>query len=202
MADEWWDLLPYIHTLRACSPAIPTTRVSSAVLPGQGTGLNYLSIAAGKEQGQLSYSQGFGVSSPTVSRRGVEPAVHCNVIMALGKTRLGNRHQLLQSHENGPCGRMDQNLTRALGVITGYSHRAVPHDPQASSSASLYCAHILLPLFFFHLSPTGLLILVVVGASRCPELSQERSQKCYAMWHEPGGFPGLLPLQNTRQPKR
>ena len=58
------------------------------------------------------------------------------------------------------------------GGITGYSHQAVPHYPQVSSSASLHCAHILLFLFLFHFSTTYLLLLVVPGVSECLGLSQ------------------------------
>jgi hypothetical protein len=48
-------------------------------------GLNFLSTAAGKEQEQLSYSHVFGdSSSPTMLRRGVEPALHNDIIMAPG----------------------------------------------------------------------------------------------------------------------
>ena len=48
-------------------------------------------------------------------------------------------------------------------VITGYSHRAVPHYPQVSSSASLHCTRILLLLFLFHFPTTYVLLLAASG---------------------------------------
>ena len=65
-----------------------------------------------------------------------------------------------------------QDLTMTLGGIIDYLRQAVPHYRGVFSSASLYCAHILLLLFLFHLSTTYLLILVVPGASGCLRLSQ------------------------------
>lgn len=51
----------------------------------------------------------------------------------------------------------DQDLTMSLGGISGYSHQAVPHYPRVSSSASLYCAQILLLLLhFFHPESLGI----------------------------------------------
>ena len=47
-----------------------------------------------------------------------------------------------------------QGPTVAPDGITGYSHQAVPHYPQVSSSASL---HLLL-LFLFHFSTSYLLL--------------------------------------------
>lgn len=57
----------------------------------------------------------------------------------------GNRLLLLHGHgllllHVALNGSTDQNLTMALGGITGYSHRAVPHYPRASKSSSL-CSH-------------------------------------------------------------
>lgn len=45
-----------------------------------------------------------------------------------------------------------QDLTMALGGITGHSHQAAPHHPQGSSPASPPCACILLLLLLSHLS--------------------------------------------------
>lgn len=75
---------------------------------------------------------------------------------------------------------MGQDLTLALGGITGCSHQTVPHYPQVSGFASLHCAHILLLLILSHLSATYLFILVVPGASGCLELSQEYALLCPA----------------------
>jgi len=68
------------------------------------------------------------------------------------------------------------------GSIIGYSHQAVPHYPQVSSSASLHCTHILLFLFLFHFSTTYLLLSVVLRLSEHLGSSQEWSQKCYALF--------------------
>lgn len=55
-------------------------------------------------------------------------------------------------------GSVGQDFTMALGDdIKGYSHQAVSHHPQLSSSASLHCTHILLLLFLIYLSTTFLL---------------------------------------------
>jgi hypothetical protein len=66
-----------------------------------------------------------------------------------------------------------QNLTMALDGITSYSHQALPHHPQVSSSTSLHCAHIVLLLFLSHFSIMHLLILVVSSVSGCLGSSQE-----------------------------
>ena len=90
----------------------------------------------------------------------------------------------------------------ALDGISGYSHQTVPHYPQALSSTSLHCAHILLLLFLFHLSTTYLFIIVVPGACGCLELSQEYYVcPCHVALSR-AVFPGLFPTQTTRQSER
>jgi hypothetical protein len=94
----------------------------------------------------------------------------------------GNRLLLLHGHgllllHVALNGSTDQNLTMALGGITSYSDQAVPHYPQVSSSASLYCLHILLFLFLFHFFTTYLLHIVMPSVSGCLESPQE----CYAL---------------------
>jgi hypothetical protein len=48
-----------------------------------------------------------------------------------------------------PGGSTGQDPIVVPGGITSYSHQAVPHKPQVSSSSSLHCAHILRCSFSF-----------------------------------------------------
>ena len=52
-----------------------------------------------------------------------------------------------------------------LGGIIDYLRQAVPHYRGVFSSASLYCAHILLLLFLFHTTTIHLLLLVAPWVS-------------------------------------
>ena len=68
---------------------------------------------------------------------------------------------------------MGQGLIMASDGVTSYSHQAVPHYLQLSSSIFLQCPHTILPLFLFHLSNTYVLILVVPEAYGFLGSSQE-----------------------------
>lgn len=59
-----------------------------------------------------------------------------------------------------------QDLTMALGGITGHSHQAAPHHPQGSSPASPPCACILLLLLLSHLSIYLLIVVAPLGSSQ------------------------------------
>ena len=60
-------------------------------------------------------------------------------------------------------GSTGQDPTMVPGGITGYSHQAVPHYPQVSSSASLHTAQTIPSLFLSHLYATYLYIIVAHG---------------------------------------
>ena len=97
-----------------------------------------------------------------------------------------------------PGGSTGQSPTMVPRGITSYSHQAVPHYPQVSSSASLHYAHILLFLFLFHFSTTYLFFLEALGVSECLGPSQEcyalpvhyEHDKLCALWHR--GHLGML----------
>lgn len=95
----------------------------------------------------------------------------------------GNGLLLLQSH--GPhtflSSNQGQDLTMALDDITSYSHQGVPHYPRVSSSASSYCANILVLLSLFHFSSINLLIFVLLRFSGCLRSSQEWSLEFYVL---------------------
>lgn len=86
--------------------------------------------------------------------------------MAIG----GNRFLLLQGY--GASGSTGQDSTKAQGIIS-YSLQAVLHYPLVSSSASLYCAHILLFLRLFLVFTTFLFLLVVPRVLEYLSLPQE-----------------------------
>ena len=75
-----------------------------------------------------------------------------------------------------------EDLPMALGGITSYSHQTVPHYPQALSSTSLHCAHILLLLFLFHISTIYLLTFVLLSISGCLASSRELPMELYALF--------------------
>lgn len=141
--------LPRTYTTPASSPAlmpwltaVPATRASSTTV---------LSAAAGEGRDQHSCSHAFWATSPTKHWCGVEPAQPSDINMAPGSILDqgrplvfgGNRAPAAaEPHPDTALGSSTgQDLTMALGGITGHSHQAAPHHPQGSSSASSLCMH-------------------------------------------------------------
>jgi hypothetical protein len=117
-----------------------------------------------------------------------------------------NRLLLLQGHRPrySPRSHTGQDPTLIPGDITRYSQQSVPHYPRVSTSASLYCAHILLSLcvpFLHHwLAPLsgawglwepGVISGIMSATSWLCIMTQDRS-------HLSPSLPCLSGLQSTR----
>lgn len=89
-------------------------------------------------------------------------------------------------------GSTGQDLTMPLGGTTNYSHWAVSHYCQVSSSASFHCAYILLLPSLIHLSTTYLLILMMARASRCLGSPQGLPYEWCAMHFQCGYREGVI----------
>jgi hypothetical protein len=64
-----------------------------------------------------------------------------------------------------PCDSTGLDPNMVLGGFTSYSHHTIPHYTWVSSSAFLYCLHMVLFLLLFHFSSTYLFLLMAPGIS-------------------------------------
>ena len=111
---------------KASSPESVLSRASSTLLPGPVAGSTLLIAVAVKGQGQLSWSQAFGSSSPMMPLQEVGPALHSSqtstwpqtrdICLAFGVNRPNCYRAINPDIALG--GSMGQDLTMAPGGIS------------------------------------------------------------------------------------